>query len=55
LAAVDGRVLVSRDITTIPGQFAAFVAARSSPGVILIPSGTVVVAAIEGLLVAWVS
>src|SRR5262245_27261571 len=33
----DGRVLVSRDVTTIPQHFAEFVATRSSPGIILIP------------------
>jgi predicted nuclease of predicted toxin-antitoxin system len=55
LAADDGRVLVTGDVSTIPGHFAAFVATRSSPGVILIPSDTIVGEAIERLLLAWVS
>lgn len=54
-AADNGRVLVTRDVTTVPRYFAAFVATRSSPGVILIPSATIAGEAIERLLVAWVS
>jgi hypothetical protein len=54
-AADDGRVLVTGDVSTIPSHFAAFVATRSSPGVILIPSETIVGEAIERLVVAWVS
>jgi predicted nuclease of predicted toxin-antitoxin system len=54
-AAADGRVLVSRDVTTVPRYFAAFVATRLSPGVILIPSDTAVGEAIERLLMAWLS
>jgi len=53
LAAAAGRVLVSRDVTTIPRHFATFVAARSSPGVILIPSNVPVGEAIERLLMTW--
>jgi hypothetical protein len=55
IAAADGRVLVSRDVATVPHHFAAFVATRTSPGVILIPSDTTVGEAIEGLLLAWLS
>ena len=53
LAADDGRVLVSRDVTTIPRHFAAFVATRSSPGVILIQKK--IGETIEKLHVMWLS
>jgi predicted nuclease of predicted toxin-antitoxin system len=55
LASDAGRVLVSRDIRTIPNHFAAFIAVNRSPGVILIPAGTSVGEAIEKLLIAWIS
>lgn len=55
LAAAAGRVLVSRDVRTIPSHFAAFTASHRSPGVILIPPGTSVGDAIEKLLIAWLS
>jgi len=55
LAANDGRVLVSGDVTTMPLHFAAFVATRSSPGVILIPPRATVGEAIERLLMVWLS
>ena len=37
IAAGDGRVLVSRDITTMPDHFARFVAHQESPGILLDP------------------
>ena len=37
-AAEEGRVLVSRDASTMPVHFANFITIRSSPGLILIPS-----------------
>jgi predicted nuclease of predicted toxin-antitoxin system len=52
LAAAAGRVLVSRDVRTIPRHFAAFISTQRSPGVILIPAGTSVGDAIEKLLIA---
>jgi hypothetical protein len=55
LSAAAGRVLVSRDVRTIPGHFAAFISTQQSPGVILIPAGTSVGDAIEKLLIAWLS
>jgi hypothetical protein len=48
-------VLVSRDVATMPSHFAAFVATRSSPGVILIPPNATVGGAIEKLLIAWLT
>jgi len=53
LAADDGRVLVSRDAKTMPHHFAAFVANRSSPGVILIPASATIGEVIEELLMMW--
>ncbi|MDX2149886.1 MAG: DUF5615 family PIN-like protein [Bryobacteraceae bacterium] len=55
LAAEDRRVLVSRDVATMPSHFATFVATRSSPGVILIPTSATVGGAIEKLLIAWLT
>lgn len=55
LASEAGRVLVSRDIRTMPNHFAAFIAVSRSPGVILIPAGASVGEAIEKLLIAWIS
>jgi len=54
-AADEGRVLVTRDVTTIPRHFAIFVATHSSPGVILIPPNVTVGDAIERLLMTWLS
>jgi len=54
-AAEAGRVLVSRDVSTMPRHFAAFIATRESPGLILIPPRTTTGEAIEGLLFAWLS
>ena len=55
LAADADRVLVSRDIRTMPVHFASFVKQHRSPGVILIPVGVPIGEAIERLLVAWLS
>ncbi len=55
IAAAERRVLVSRDVSSMPGHFAEFVTIRSSPGVVLIPPGTSVGDAIERLLVAWLA
>jgi len=46
-------VLVSCDVTTIPHHFATFVAAKSSPGVILIPPRVSIGDVIERLLMTW--
>jgi predicted nuclease of predicted toxin-antitoxin system len=54
-AANAGRVLVSGDISTIPRHCSTFIATRSSPGAILIPSSATVGEAIEKLLIVWLS
>jgi predicted nuclease of predicted toxin-antitoxin system len=50
IAAQAGRVLVSRDVNTMPYYFACFIAQQESPGVLLIPARRSIGAAIEGLL-----
>jgi hypothetical protein len=53
LAAANERVLVSRDVTTMPVHFATFVAAQESPGLILVPSDLSIGEVIERLLFLW--
>ena len=55
IAARDGRVLVSRDITTMPGHFARFLARQESPGILLIPARRPIGSVIEGLLIVWLT
>ena len=50
VAAEDGRVLVSHDITTMPDHFRAYTLHRDSPGVILVPQELGVGKAIENIL-----
>ena len=50
IAAEAGRVLVSRDIGTMPAHFAEFVQQQESPGLLLIPSQRPIGNVIEGLL-----
>ena len=54
-AADDERVLVSGDLRTMSVHFQNFIAARESPGVLLIPSSRSIGAAIEGLLFVWLN
>ena len=53
IAADDGRLLVSHDVSTMPEQFARFIQTRSSPGLILISQELSYHHAIEGLLRLW--
>jgi len=55
LAASDGRVLVSHDVSTMPEEFARFIETQTSPGVILISQELSYREAIEGLLQDWSS
>ena len=55
IAANDGRVLVSRDVATMPAQFAGFVAQHESPGLLLVPSHRSIGTVIEGLLLVWLT
>jgi hypothetical protein len=53
IAADAGRVLVSRDVTTMPGHFERFISENASPGLLLIPSSRQIGVVIEGLLLVW--
>lgn len=53
LAAIENRVLVSHDQTTMPDHFARFVASQSSPGLIIIPQHVPPAAAAEDLMRIW--
>lgn len=53
LAASNGRVLVSHDVTTMPEAFSRFIQEHASPGVILISQELSYREAIEGLLRVW--
>jgi hypothetical protein len=53
IAASNGRVLVSHDVTTMPEEFSRFIQGQSSPGVILISQELSYREAIEGLLRVW--
>jgi hypothetical protein len=55
IAADAGRVLVSRDVSTMPDHFERFIAERESPGVLLIPSRRPIGSVIEGLLTVWLT
>jgi hypothetical protein len=55
VAASAGRVLVTGDIRTMRSHLENFVAYRDSPGVLLIPSSRSIGAAIEGLLIVWLT
>jgi len=52
-AAQEGRVLVSHDRRTMPHHFAAFIAVRTSAGVILAPKNLSIHQAVEDLMLAW--
>jgi hypothetical protein len=49
------RVLVSHDFQTMPGAFARFVERNSSPGVLVVPQGMPIGAAVEILFMIWVA
>jgi hypothetical protein len=56
LAAGQQRLLVSHDVSTIPGHFRAFKAAgKHSAGVLLLPQSLDVGAAIDELLLIWLA
>lgn len=55
LAASAQRVLVSHDWVTMPYHFAQFIAAHTSPGLLVIPQHLGVRVSIEQLLMIWVA
>ena len=55
IAAEADRVLVSRDVATMPGHFRRFIKQDESPGLLWIPSRRPIGAVIEGLLMVWLN
>ena len=55
LAAGLGRILVTRDVRTMPSHFREFTALRKSPGMILVSRNRTTGDAIEGLLTYWLA
>jgi hypothetical protein len=53
IAAGEGRVLVTHDHKTMPGHFADFIAARTSPGVRVIPQRLPLSTAADELILIW--
>ncbi len=53
LGAALGRVIVTHDVRTMPSHFSAFVADQRCSGLILVPNGLAIRAAIEDLLLIW--
>jgi len=53
LARVSGRVVVSHDVTTMPGWFDLCVEERSCAGLILVPEKVPLRDVIEDLLLVW--
>ncbi len=55
LAADWGRLLVTHDRRTMPNHFAAFIATRSSPGVLIVSKKLPIRRVVEDLLLVWVA
>ena len=55
IAAEAGRVLVSRDVGTMPGHFATFILRQESPGILMVHSRRPIGNVIEGLLLVWMT
>src|SRR5260370_10378728 len=53
LAAEEGRVLVSHDVSTLPPVFARVRQSMRSPGVLLVPQSLPLGQSIEHLLLIW--
>ena len=53
IAAEAGRVLVSRDVSTMPEHFERFIQTQESPGLLLVHSQRPIGSVIEGLLLVW--
>ncbi len=53
LGAARGRIIVSRDVRTMPGHFSDFLTSQLCPGLILVPKRMPIGAAIEDLLLIW--
>ncbi len=53
IAAKSGRILISHDRKTIPGELARFLESQSSPGVVIVSQALDIGPAIEDLLIIW--
>jgi Domain of unknown function (DUF5615) len=53
IAAESGRVLVSRDVNTMPEHFKQFIQTQESPGLLLVQYQRPIGSVIEGLLLVW--
>lgn len=53
LAADEGRLLVTHDQSTMPEHFARFIAARDSPGLLVVPQHVAPSLVAEELLLIW--
>ena len=52
-AAAEGRVLLTHDLQTMPHYFTAFITARQSAGLLLIPQSLPIVSVVDDLLLIW--
>ncbi|MBI4906495.1 MAG: hypothetical protein HY820_22895 [Acidobacteria bacterium] len=55
LAAADNRVLVTRDVATMPEHFLNLASHSNSPVIILLPSSRSIGMVIEGLFLIWLT
>ena len=55
LAAKDGRVLVTKDINTMPRHFEEFIESAGSPGLVLIPPRVSTGEIIDGIIACWLA
>ena len=55
LAASQGRVLVSHDLTTMPDNFATFVETNTSAGLLIIRQKVSIHRALEEILLVWLA
>jgi predicted nuclease of predicted toxin-antitoxin system len=53
IAAKEGRILVTHDKSTMPDNFAQFVAEHDSPGVFIVPRGLRLAGVAEELILIW--
>ena len=53
MAMREGRVLITHDQKTMPYHFADFIAANTSPGLIVAPQRLPLFSAVEDLLLIW--
>jgi hypothetical protein len=53
IAAREGRILVSHDLSSMPTHFTNFTSNHDSPGVLLIPQSLSIKQAVEELATIW--